>query len=157
MKKGQKVSEETRQKMKVAQWNRFLSKDARKQISDARIGKTLIPECAGLPLKERQKIYCARRHEKHPYRGVKYTSGFSEDEYLQKFEEQKGLCAICRKPERVKATGKMEPRSLAADHNHETGKHRGLLCALCNTALGKFEDSPDRLRAALDYLEKWEG
>jgi hypothetical protein len=41
---------------------------------------------------------------------------------------------------------------LAVDHDHETKHVRGLLCANCNTALGKFHDNPDLLYRAADYL-----
>lgn len=71
--------------------------------------------------------------------------GINLDEYERMREAQEGKCAICRS----------EPRSreLAVDHCHETGKVRGLLCTLCNTALGKFQDDPELLAAAIAYLE----
>lgn len=59
---------------------------------------------------------------------------------------QDGRCAICD-------TFK-EPLSLCVDHNHVTGKVRGLLCNGCNTGLGFFKDSPDALESALQYLEE---
>ena len=59
---------------------------------------------------------------------------------------QNGRCAICGRPE-------TEAGGLAVDHCHATGKVRGLLCTLCNTALGKFRDRTDILRAAIRYLE----
>lgn len=38
------------------------------------------------------------------------------------------------------------------DHCHETGKIRGLLCNDCNIALGKFNDSVEKLQRAIYYL-----
>ena len=46
-------------------------------------------------------------------------------------------------------------KSLHIDHCHTTGKVRGPLCRGCNHALGNMKDSPERLRAAADYLEKY--
>lgn len=39
------------------------------------------------------------------------------------------------------------------DHCHVTGRRRGLLCHRCNPGLGMFQDSPEALRRAADYLE----
>ena len=38
------------------------------------------------------------------------------------------------------------------DHCHQTGEIRGILCAGCNVALGGFQDSPELLQKAIDYL-----
>ena len=57
---------------------------------------------------------------------------------------QGDACAICK--EGFDATPHI-------DHNHETGKVRGLLCSQCNTALGLFNDSQPRLLSAWAYLK----
>lgn len=73
-------------------------------------------------------------------------------DYERMLLDQNHTCAICRKPERVGHKGK--PRRLSIDHDHVTGKIRGLLCVHCNQAIGKLRDSPDLLRAAAAYIER---
>jgi len=40
------------------------------------------------------------------------------------------------------------------DHDHTTGKVRGILCGECNTGIGKLGDSIESLKKALNYLER---
>ena len=72
------------------------------------------------------------------------TYGLRPGEYAELLAKQGGKCAICRKVPRK--------RYLAVDHDHATGKIRGLLCFFCNSALGVFEFSPATARRAAVYL-----
>lgn len=74
--------------------------------------------------------------------------GLSEIEYAALFAASGGVCAVCKQPPR----GKKNNSKLHIDHDHQTGKVRGLLCHHCNCALGNAFDNPDRLRALADYL-----
>lgn len=79
---------------------------------------------------------------------LKVNYGISLVEYELMHEAQNGLCAICKEPEKGN-------RTLAVDHDHETGMVRSLLCFQCNTSIGKFgEDIPTILEAA-KYLALW--
>ena len=74
--------------------------------------------------------------------------GITEEEYDRMFHEQRGCCAICH-------THQLElKKALAVDHDHESGKVRGLLCGPCNRALGLFKDSTASLFNAINYLEQ---
>ena len=66
-------------------------------------------------------------------------------------EKQNNLCFIC---EEVGFKMREDVKSqLNVDHDHETGKVRGLLCHNCNRALGLLKDDTNRLRRAISYLE----
>ena len=60
---------------------------------------------------------------------------------------QKGLCVACTLP--------FSDEKPAIDHCHTTGRVRGLVHMKCNLGIGQFDDSPDKLRAAADYLERF--
>jgi len=64
---------------------------------------------------------------------------------------QNGLCAICGKPPSRRNVKEM---LLHVDHNHKTGKIRGLLCNSCNRGIGLLGDNPDTLFAAEGYLRR---
>lgn len=73
---------------------------------------------------------------------LKYTYGITPDEYEAQHKAQGGCCAICGLAQEV----------LFVDHCHNSTAVRGLLCNQCNFGLGHFKDSPELLRAAIEYL-----
>jgi len=75
------------------------------------------------------------------------TSSQAEERYNQMLDSQQNCCAICN---RHKSEFK---KSLAVDHNHETGEVRKLLCGPCNKAIGLLQDNPIICRIAANYLE----
>jgi len=72
--------------------------------------------------------------------------GITPEDYARMFAAQGGRCAICR------TANPGNGRRWSVDHDHETGKVRGLLCSQCNTGLGMLRDSPITLTAARAYL-----
>jgi len=84
-------------------------------------------------------------------RNLRAKFDLSLEDYDQMLEAQGGVCAICKDPETHKRNGKL--KALAVDHNHSTGKIRGLLCSDCNTGIGKLKDDHKVLLAAAEYLK----
>lgn len=73
--------------------------------------------------------------------------GITPEEYEAMIARQDGKCAIC-----AKSNPCGRGKRFHVDHDHSTGRVRGLLCHGCNTGLGAFSDSAEQLRAALRYL-----
>ena len=71
-------------------------------------------------------------------------------EYDSKYIKQKGRCAICGKHQ-----SEMKNK-LSVDHNHATGRVRGLLCGGCNLYIGILETNSNKFQKAQKYLKHWE-
>ena len=71
-------------------------------------------------------------------------------EYERLLGLQEGRCAICGENE----TGRKDRFVFSVDHDHKTGKIRGLLCRGCNTGIGNLRDDPEILLRAAEYLRK---
>lgn len=78
--------------------------------------------------------------------------GITLETYYQMYKDQEGKCYICnQKGFTLKDSIKTE---LLIDHDHYTGKVRGLLCHNCNRALGLLKDDLKYLERAKQYLLK---
>ena len=65
------------------------------------------------------------------------------------YDSQGGQCPIC---DRTFPAFEERSKQYSVDHDHETGKVRGLLCQECNKALGFAHDDIDRLKRMISYL-----
>jgi hypothetical protein len=75
------------------------------------------------------------------------------EEYDALLAAQGGVCAICGTAERECRDG--QPKHFAIDHDHRTGRVRGLLCHLCNQTLGRMKDRPELFEKAAVYLRSF--
>lgn len=100
-------------------------------------------------LKIKQKSYEIDKtflSQYHKERNLKVKYNITAEEYKRILKDQNGKCAIC-------GTSQEDLRiSLAVDHDHKTGKIRGLLCNSCNQGLGYFKDNQSNIENALYYL-----
>jgi len=73
------------------------------------------------------------------------SHGLTWDDHQAMLAQQHFACLICLRSQ--------DEVSLGIDHDHVTGKVRGLLCRACNSALGQFRDDAVVLRRAADYVD----
>jgi hypothetical protein len=71
--------------------------------------------------------------------------GISLPHYEGLLHAQEGRCAICGRPPRGK-------RPLNVDHDHDSGRVRGLLCGNCNRAIGLLDENPELFDRAKEYV-----
>jgi hypothetical protein len=78
----------------------------------------------------------------------KHLYGITPEDSQAFLDKQGGKCAIC--------SGSLVPgrKGMQVDHDHETGKVRGFLCAPCNTMLGDFREKSPNFQAAVAYLQQ---
>lgn len=120
--------------------------------------RTVDPEGFVTRNREAQATYRANPSNTIRLRYLWTRYGVTVERYQEMWDQQGGLCAVCRDPDRGKY------RRLHVDHDHVDGYDdmppeqkgqyvRALLCFSCNSGLGHFVDRGDWLRAAADYVE----
>jgi hypothetical protein len=85
--------------------------------------------------------------QKERDRRIQSLYDISSEDYNALLEKQNGECAICYTTNPGRAD-----QHFCIDHDHETGRVRGLLCVSCNRALGLFQDDTTILHRASQYL-----
>lgn len=76
--------------------------------------------------------------------------GLKVEDYDAMLKQQNGGCAVCGSS----SSGLSDTRALAIDHNHQTGKIRGVLCHPCNRALGLLREDEKIIMSLLKYKQK---
>lgn len=98
----------------------------------------------------RAKAYYALYPQKRKEILRKNKYGITREEYDAMLVAQNYVCAICGKSQNRKTRGVLQP--LSVDHDHKTGKIRGLLCHKCNIVLGLMGESPEMIPKIRTYL-----
>jgi hypothetical protein len=92
-----------------------------------------------------KRLHHNRNQKKHVYPKI---YGITIYEYDSLFITQQKRCAICGTHQNQLI------RPLGVDHDHKTGKVRGLLCSNCNLILGYSKDNIQILKNTIKYLKK---
>lgn len=126
-----------------------MSKESKREASRkwARLNKDSQKERLTAWRKKNPEKVKAQNH-RNRHRHFKYKYGLTVVDVERMYITQLGCCAICEnwlEPPPAKTT--------CIDHDHKTGKVRGLLCKQHNFLLGLAADDPELLRLAATYLE----
>lgn len=104
-------------------------------------------------IKEKAALRYINNKEKHKEKGkqwrYKKIYGIEYKVFEQMIKKQNNKCFICNKDF---VTGSVSDAKAVLDHCHITGKLRKILCNRCNSAMGWFEDNPELLEKAANYL-----
>ena len=103
-------------------------------------------QCNNDARRQRRKTNPDLERDRH----LRYTFGITLSEYNHLLTLQGGRCKICGSQE----PGDKRMGLFSLDHDHTTGKQRGLLCVHCNHGLGGFRDNIANLQAAVGYLRE---
>ena len=85
---------------------------------------------------------------------LKRNYNLTIDEYAKMLDKQNGVCSICGEDDISNFIKGKRKLPLVVDHDHDTGKIRGLLCTLCNLTLGAARDNKNILKNSIRYLKK---
>lgn len=120
-----------------------------------------MPLCKGC-----RNEYWKRHRASSPETRARYTDyvrrsrllkdyGMTQADYERMLFEQGGKCKLCNASQHGR---KERFRYWNIDHDHKTGRVRGLLCHTCNIAIGKYEQLTDKvgLQALITYLKSQE-
>lgn len=103
-----------------------------------------LAQCYRWRAANREKVLLS--YKKHD---LKRYYGMTLDQWNEMFAAQGYACAACGSKVSGRKNGQW-----CTDHDHETGRVRGILCNGCNTAAGQLSDDPERCRLLAKYLEK---
>lgn len=107
--------------------------------------------------KARKRTWSKKSRAKARAAARKWAYGVTAEQVRMMLEAQHHACAICGLHIRDSAEGDgrrgARSDSVHLDHDHQSGRVRGLLCHGCNTGLGMLRDNPEVLRKAIRYLE----
>jgi hypothetical protein len=110
-------------------------------------------ECHTCTSRVRAANYAANRERRRDgMRRLLY--GLKPGQYEEMLNKQGGKCSICREPEASPDRHTGRARGLFVDHDHATGRVRGLLCMRCNIGVGQFRDDVDLMKLAIEYLNR---
>jgi len=99
--------------------------------------------------KDKHQTKCKPCHENVKFKSKVGAYGISVTKFYEILDEQNHKCCICEEDLITK-------KHRHIDHDHKTGKVRGILCHHCNTAIGLFKENVNIMKQAIDYISHHE-
>lgn len=121
---------------------------------DCRNEKTRIRKLTDLDFLKKANKYRKAWNKSNPDKAENYKLrhryGIDASEFRAMLDTQDNKCKICK----LLFDGKVRP---LIDHNHQTGKVRGLLCLHCNSAVGYIKENFDTALNVAKYIQEDQG
>lgn len=134
----------------------FLCKPCRREVQRERNKNYVRPKKFWLDGLTEEQILEKKRKRSRKYRYETY--GLHLEELEERLEAQYGHCATCFTSLTLDSFSEKSEETIKpghVDHDHKTGKVRGILCSKCNHALGLVNDDESILKAMISYLKEY--
>lgn len=118
---------------------------------DSRVSWGKCKACNRKYVREYYERYPEKKRDVNRRSHLKSTYDMTVEQYDEMLAAQGGGCGSCGGQEtRLHQNGRL--RSMAVDHDHKTGRVRGILCQRCNITLGLCEEKPEVLMQVIKYI-----
>lgn len=101
-------------------------------------------------INKKNKEWAKLNPDKSRNQKLMYAYGITLEQRNQMIKDQNGLCLICN--DKLDET---ISKNIHVDHDHSTGKVRGILCKQCNSLIGLSREREDILLNSINYLRRY--
>ena len=115
--------------------------DTEKSEADFYTNRADCKDCNRAKVRSWNKANPLKRRANRKRSDLKNLYGLTEAQFEQMKVDQKHECKICYRK-----------LPLVIDHDHVTGKIRGLLCNSCNRGIGYLQDNEEIIKRAAEYV-----
>lgn len=102
-------------------------------------------------INKKNKEWFHKNPEKSRNQKLLYTYGITLEQRNLLIKNQDNKCKICLEDLNV-----LDSKSIHVDHNHITGRVRGILCKKCNSMIGLSKEKEYILNNAIKYLKEYQ-
>lgn len=131
-------------------WDQFSRKTTKRYKEAGKLHQVRQPKCKACAIEETKNWKNNKSEDELKDMYLQRTYSVSLNWYNRQIEKQQNTCLICNT---IFSKEPLTGKSPVVDHDHDTGKVRGIICNECNRGIGYFRDSTTALENAAKYLK----